>query len=90
MLDKGMPNEPRFPERDTEWVNEIEKKQRLLLEWFEDFKAKFGSYKEAADTINDINHILGRYTEVRESVRRPLEVRDARNARKAQGMLRRF
>jgi hypothetical protein len=84
-LDKGIPGDPRFPERDNEWIVEREKEQKLLVEWLEDFKSKFEQYKEAAETIKECEQTLEKYQEKVESVRIPLAVQNARNARSADG-----
>jgi hypothetical protein len=46
-LEKGIPRDPRFPERDNEWVVARVKEYKLLAEWFEDFMSKFQQYSEA-------------------------------------------
>jgi hypothetical protein len=50
-LEKGMPGDPRFPERDNEWVEARTKDETSLVEWLEDFKSKLGQYAEAKDII---------------------------------------
>jgi hypothetical protein len=49
-LDKGMPSDPRFPERDNEWVESCTKDYNLLLAWLEQFKSAFAEYPAAQET----------------------------------------
>ncbi len=84
-LDKGLPGDPRFPERDNEWVEARVKEQKLLVEWLEDFKSKFGESDEALETIAECRDALKKYNEKVEAVRIPLAVQNARNARKENG-----
>lgn len=46
-LNKGIPGDERFPERDNEWIAEREKEKNLLYQWLEDFKAKYAQYNES-------------------------------------------
>ena len=62
-LDKGIPGDPRFPERDNEWIEARAKEQKLLVEWFEDFNSKFGDYQEAAETVQECEGALSKYKE---------------------------
>ena len=84
-MEKGIPGDPRFPERDNEWVEEQVKKNNLLVQWLEDFKSKYGEYEQAYDTINQCEEVLDLYKKVVNKVRIPLLVKNARNARLAQG-----
>ncbi len=86
-LEKGLPNDPRFPERDNEWVASREKEQKKLVEWLEEFKSKYGEYKEAWETIDECTEVLQKYQEMAETVRVPLMIRNARNARKPDSVL---
>ena len=51
-LEKGLPGDPRFPERDNEYIEEQAKQYDLMLQWLEDFKSKFGQYDQAQATID--------------------------------------
>ena len=84
-LEKGIPGDPRFPERDNEWITERVKQKELLVEWLEDFKSKLGHVQEAEETIRECESALEVYTKVVESVRIPLMVQNARNARQKDG-----
>ena len=84
-LEKGLPGDPRFPERDNEWIDERTKQKELLVEWLEDFKSKLGQYEEALETIEECEKALELYKKVVDSVRIPLMIQNARNARKNDG-----
>ena len=84
-LEKGIPGDPRFPDRDNEWIAERVKQKELLVEWLEDFKSKLGDYEEARETIAECESTLDRYKQVVEAVRIPLMIQNARNARRADG-----
>lgn len=84
-MDKGFPGDPRFPERDNEFVADVEKRQKLLVEWFEDFKSKFSAYKEAVQTMTECDNMLAKSQALLASCKGRLEVQNALNARKAQG-----
>ena len=86
-MEKGIPGDPRFPERDNEWVEEQTKKKTLLIEWLENFKSKFAEYKEARSIIEDCENVLGNYKDKVEKVRIPIEIQNARNARKPKSNL---
>ena len=61
------------------------KEKELLVEWLEDFKSKLGEHAEANATIKECEKALDQYHLVVESVRVPLMIQNARNARKADG-----
>jgi hypothetical protein len=50
-LDKGLPNEPRFPERDNKYIADMGKRQELLSTWLETFRSALGQHEEASSTI---------------------------------------
>ena len=84
-LEKGIPGDPRFPERDNEYIEERKKQKELLVEWLEDFKSKHGEYDEAKETIEECEKALELYSKVVEAVRVPLMIQNARNARQKDG-----
>ena len=84
-LEKGIPGDPRFPERDNEWIEARTKDKELLVEWLEDFKSKLGEYQEAQETIGECEKALDLYSSVVGSVRVPLLIQNARNARQKDG-----
>ena len=84
-MEKGIPGDPRFPERDNEWIDEQSKRKELLVEWLEDFKSKLGEYDEAQETIKECESALELYKKVVDAVKIPLMVKNARNARRADG-----
>ena len=61
------------------------KEKELLVEWLEDFKSKLGEYREATETIEECENTLATYREVVDSVRVPLMIQNARNARQKDG-----
>ena len=61
------------------------KEKELLVEWLEDFKSKLGEYNEAQETIKECESALELYNKAVESVRIPLMVQNARNARQKDG-----
>ena len=84
-LDKGIPNDPRFPERDREWVLQVEASGALLTEWLEEFNSEFSQYPEAESTIAECEQILLRQKQALHSIRIPLMIRTARNNRSVDG-----
>ena len=84
-LEKGIPGDPRFPERDNEWIEERTKQNELLVEWLEDFKSKLGEYEQSLETIQECEAALTLYKNVVGAVRVPLMVNNARKARRADG-----
>ena len=84
-MDKGLPGDPRFPERDNDWIAERVKEKELLVEWLEDFKSKHGEYLESVQTVEECETALDKYQTVVEKVRVPLMIQNARNARKKEG-----
>jgi hypothetical protein len=46
-LTKGLPNDPRFPDRDVEWISKRTTEKNQLVEWLETFRAEFAEYSEA-------------------------------------------
>ena len=80
-----MPQNPRFPERDNEWMNARAKDRDCLIEWLEGFKAKYQQYEQARETISTCEDLLDKYRTVTDPYRVPLLIQNARNARKAQG-----
>ena len=84
-MEKGLPGDPRFPERDNEYIEEQAKRNDLLLQWIEDFKSKFGQYEQAQSTIEEVDQVLELYNKVVGSVRIPLMIQNSRNARTKEG-----
>ena len=84
-LKKGLPGDPRFPERDNEWIEEMGKRNELLVEWLEDFKSELGEHDEAQETIKECEETLEKYKTVVGGSKIPLMVQNARNARDKDG-----
>lgn len=66
-------------------MNEQQKVHGLLIQWLEDFKAKFGEYSEAKSTIEEVESTLKLYKDVVEKVKIPLDIQRARDARRSDG-----
>ena len=77
-LEKGIPNNPA---RNNEWIDSQMKCKDLLVEWLESFKSNYSQYSESYKTIEECEDTLKKYNEVVESVRIPLAIQNARNAR---------
>ena len=84
-MEKGIPGDPRFPDRDNDWIKEQGKRNELLVQWLEDFKSKFAQYEQAKPTIDECEAVLELYNKVVNAVRVPLEIQNARNARTNDG-----
>ena len=84
-MEKGRPNDPRFPERDNEWMCARTKERDLLIEWLEGFKASFMEYEEAQNCIQECEAALQLYRSVIDPIRVPLMIQNARNARAKHG-----
>ena len=84
-MEKGLPGDPRFPERDNEWVVDQAKRNDLLLQWLEDFKIKCGQFEEAKETIEECEAVLELYKKVVGAIKIPLDIQNARNARTKDG-----
>ena len=84
-LEKGIPGDPRFPDRDNEWIEARTKDKELLVEWLEDFKSKLGEYQESQETIIQCENVLNEFTKVVDPVKIPLMIQNARNARQKDG-----
>lgn len=84
-MEKGLPGDPRFPDRDNEWIEARVKEKELLVQWLEDFKSKCGEYVESHETIQQCETALTQYSTVVDSVRVPLMIQNARNARRKDG-----
>ena len=84
-LEKGIPGDPRFPERDNEWIANRAKDNDLLVQWLEDFKSKYAQYDEAKATIDECEEVLELYNKVVNAAKIPLEIQNARNAKSLNG-----
>ena len=84
-LQKGVPGDPRFPERDEQYLQANIKDYNLLLERIEDFKSEFGEYEEALPTLEEANSVFDLYQTVIGKIAIPIAVQNERNARRAQG-----
>ena len=83
-INKGVPSDDRFVD---EYMKNLEKSNGLLVLWLEDFKSKFGGNIEALPTIEGVELALQKYREFYAQVRLPIEIKNARNARKADGSI---
>ena len=82
-LDKGLPGDPRFPERDNEWLESVKGQKEKLINWLEDFRFKFYGYQEAAGVIKQCEDALDKYESVINPILIPHSIKQARNARRA-------
>jgi hypothetical protein len=73
-LEKGLPGDPRFPERDNEYVADMTKRYDLLAQWTENFRAKFGQYAEAEETLKQCEELMSTYDDVIVKVKIPLDI----------------
>jgi hypothetical protein len=84
-LEKGLPNDPRFFERDLHWVDARTKEQTLLVEFLADFQSKLGEYDEARPVIAKCNKALVLFQEKVGNLKVTLEIQKAVNARTKEG-----
>lgn len=89
-LDKGLPADPRFPERDYQWIDELTQSKDKLLEWLEGFKSQYNMYEQAWPTIEECELILQKYNQIVQKIKIPIEIQKARNAKRAQGSVLEF
>ena len=82
---QGVPGDPRFPERDNEYVTDMSTRNDLLIQWVEDFRSRFEQYEEAQATLDECDAVLAQYKAVVGAVKIPLDIQNARNARTADG-----
>ena len=84
-LEKGVPGDPRFPERDEQYITEQTKLKDTLVQWLEEFKSKLGEYDEAKSTIEECENCIALYNKVVGAARVPMMIKQARNARRNDG-----
>ena len=84
-LDKGLPGDPRFPERDYQWMDDLTKSKDKLLEWLESFKSQYNQYEQAWPTIEECELTLQKYNEIVQKVKIPIEIQKAKNAKAKDG-----
>ena len=84
-LREGIPGDPRFPERDDQWLVERTNQRDLLIQWLEDFKSKCGQSSEAQKTIKECEEALSLYHSVVGKLEGAMKVQRARNSRLADG-----
>jgi hypothetical protein len=83
-LNKGIPTDDRFVD---DYINEQTKRNTLLVEWLEDFRARFGDFEEAQATITEVEAALALYQKVVMGSKLKQEMRKAVIARKADGSI---
>ena len=84
-LDKGLPGDPRFPERDNQFVFQRKEEYSSLVDRIEFFKAKFGDHPDATELINETDKVFNLYNQFMKDIAVPLGVQNARNARLKDG-----
>ena len=84
-MEEGIPGKSNAPEKDNEYIENMNKRKELLVEWLEDFKSKLGEYNEAQETIKECERCLEQCNKVVEGGRIPLMIQNARNARAEDG-----
>ena len=63
----------------------MSERRKQLVAWLEGFKAQLGQYQHAAATIEECEAVLALYDSVVGAAKIPLEIQNARNARRADG-----
>ena len=58
----GIPNDPRFPDRRDQYLDELEKETNRITQWLEDFRSKYSSHDEAQSIITEVTQALQSYT----------------------------
>ena len=76
-----MPADPRFPERDNEWLATAIAEKEELVNWLEDFRSKYEIYNEAQPTIEECESTIKNSTLVLEPIKAPLLIQNARLCR---------
>ena len=56
-----------------------------MVQWLEGFKSSYNQYQEAWPVIDECELVLQQYKDVVGAVKIPLEIQNARKARKADG-----
>src|SRR5262249_25747856 len=84
-LKEGIPNEPRFPERRDEYINNRVKELGLLIQCLEDFKQRFSEYEEALPVISEVEASFLLYNQVVVAAKAKVEIQRAIEARREQG-----
>ncbi len=59
-IDNGIPSDDRQVDA---WVSKLAKHNSNLIQWLEDFKAKYGEYEDAQKHIKDAEEVLKKYKE---------------------------
>lgn len=80
-MDKGLPGDPRFPERDNEWLAQNIQYKEMLVNWLEDFRSRFEFFTEAQETIRECESILQKSEQILKPIRAPLQIQNARLSR---------
>ena len=84
-MEKGIPGDPRFPDRDNKWIDDRQKEKELLCQWLEGFRSEFSEVLAAKVTLESCNSALKLYENVINAVKVPLMIKNARNARREDG-----
>lgn len=84
-IEKGLPGDSRFPDRDNTFMNERSNEYSALVDRLESFKSEFQEYSEAKEIITKAESAIDKYHSFVSSVAIPLQLQNARNARKADG-----
>ena len=63
-LKGGIPNDPRFPERRDEFVQNQTKEQGLIVQWLDDFRSRFDTFEDAQAIIKQVEEALVLYNDV--------------------------
>ena len=79
---KGIPTDASAVDS---YLEDTAKTQNLLLQWLDDFRARFEEYEDAQPIIKSIEEALALYKQVIGASRVKIDVQKARDARKAQG-----
>ena len=82
-LESGIPKDDRYIDS---YLKETEQVNGLLIQWLEEFKAKFSDYPEQAQpTIDEVESVLKLYKEKVGSAMLGINIEKARKARHADG-----
>ena len=61
------------------------KEKELLVQWLEEFKSQYGHYSQSEPTISSVEKALTLYESTVSKLKVPLDIQNARNARKKDG-----
>ncbi len=81
-IDNGIPSDDRQVDA---WVAKLAKHNSNLIQWLEDFKAKYGDHEDAKKHIKDVEEVLQKYKEKVLPLLAKVEIAKAIDARAKDG-----